>query len=201
MPGCHSRLAGAMFALLLVGGATGCSASVLVGTASTTGAPRSSQPQRPGTCEVAPPEVKIPTGEWTAKETILTTGAIDACAGEHLVRPWDFRQACTAGVCRTYLYTVTYYGTEVAEIAPDGPDRYIATFQPSITPCPHRPGEDNGSNRGYSTLTLWWSSDRKTLHGLSRDHQVGPCGGGPDDTSSYVAERTNPAATPPAEGP
>jgi hypothetical protein len=209
MPSRHARLYGGMFAVLILGGASGCSAGVSVGTpptASSSQAPdpvvaATSQPQRPGTCKIAPPQVDLPTGEWTARETILTTGAIDACAGERLVRPWDFRRVCDAGTCRTYLYTASYYGPEVAEIAPDGRERYIATFKPSNVPCPHRPGEDAGINRNYRTITLWWSSHRQVLHALSQAHQVGPCGGGPDDTSSYAATRTNPAASPPAEGP
>lgn len=134
-------------------------------------------------------------------ETILTTGAIDACAGERRMRPWDFRHICDAGTCQTYLYTASYYGPRVAKITPDGRERYIAKFQPSTVPCPHRPGEDAGSNHGYTTMILWWSSRRQILHGLSREHQVGRCGGRSVDTSSFVATRTNPAANPPAEGP
>jgi hypothetical protein len=159
------------------------------------------QPQSPGTCQIAPPQVHFPIGEWTATETILTTNAIDACAGERLVRPWDFRRVCDAGSCRTSLYTASYYGTVAATVMPDGGNRYIATFPPSTTPCPPRPGEDIRTNREYATLTLWWSSHRQILHGLSRAYQVGPCGGGQDETSSYVVTRTNPAASPPAEGP
>ncbi len=210
MPTRPARLYGAMFAILLLVGASGCSASVSVGTSPTTGTPQApdraistgqapistatAQPQRPGTCQIAPPQVNFPTGEWTARETVLTTGAIDACAGERMVRPWDFRRVCDAGTCKTYLYTASYYGVDVAEVVPDGRERYVATFQTSSVPCPHRPREDAGTNRAYSTMTLWWSSHKHILHGLSRDYQVGPCGGGPDDTSSYVAVRTNPAA-------
>jgi hypothetical protein len=117
------------------------------------------------------------------------------------VRPWDFRHACDAGTCETYLYTASYYGVEVAKVVPDGHERYVATFQPSPVPCPHRPGEDAGTNRDYSTITLGWSSHRQILHGLRREYQVGPCGGGPAETASYVAVRTNPAANPPAQGP
>jgi hypothetical protein len=217
MPSHRARLYGGMFAVLLLGGASGCSASVSVGMAPTTSTPQApdratstgqtpvaaatTQPQRPGTCQIAPPQVNFPTGEWTARETVLTTDAVDACAGERLVRPWDFRRVCDVGTCKTYLYTASYYGTDVAEIVPDGRERYVATFQPSTVPCPHRPGEDAGTNRDYATITLWWSSHRQILHGLSRDHQVGRCGGAPDDTSSYVAIRTNPATNPPAEGP
>jgi hypothetical protein len=212
-----ARLCGSMLAVLLVGVASGCSASVSGGTPPTTstlqapgrsantGRARSvaatAQPQAPGTCQIAPPKVSVPTGEWTATETVLTTSAIDECAGEKTVRPWDFRRVCDAGTCKTVLYTVGYYGTEAAEIVPDGRERYVATFQTSTVPCPHRPGEDAGANRYYSTMTLWWASDRHVLHGLKRAHQVGPCGGGPVSTSSYVAERTNPTADPPAEGP
>ncbi|HTZ62783.1 MAG TPA: hypothetical protein VMB51_01625 [Solirubrobacteraceae bacterium] len=159
------------------------------------------QPQRPGTCQIAPPQVRFATGEWTATETILTTNAIDACAGERLVRPWDFRRVCNAESCKTSLYTASYYGTLAATIVPDGGNRYVATFPPSTTPCPHRPGEDIRANREYKTLTLWWSSHRQILHGLSRAYQVGPCGGGQGETSSYVVTRTSPAANPPAEGP
>jgi hypothetical protein len=213
----RARRYGGMLAVLLLGGASGCGASVSVGRAPTTSilqapdraaiaeetraAASTTRPQRPGTCKIAPPQVNFPTGEWTARETILTTSAIDACAGERLVRPWDFRRICHANTCKTYLYTASYYGPVVAEIAPDGRERYVATFQPSTVPCPHRPGENAGIDRDYSTMTLWWSSHRQILHGLSRDHQAGPCDGGPDDTSGYVATRTNPAANPPAEGP
>lgn len=209
MPSCRACLCGAIFAVLILGGASGCGASVWIGrppTSSTRKTPAqalaaATQPQRPGTCQIAPPQATFPTGAWTATETILTTSAIDACAGERLVRPWDFRRICDAASCKTYLYTASYYGIAVAEIAPDGPERYVATFQPSTVPCPHRPGEDAGANRDYSTMTLWWTSHEQVLHGLSRDHQVGPCDGGPDETSNYVAVRTNPAASPPAEGP
>jgi hypothetical protein len=103
--------------------------------------------------------------------------------------------------CKTYLYTASYYGTAVAEIVPDGRDRYVAVFRATTVPCPHRPGEDTGTDRGYSTMTLSWSSDIQSLHGLVRERQVGPCGGGPSETFSYVARRTNPNANPPAEGP
>jgi hypothetical protein len=159
------------------------------------------QPQRPGTCRIAPPEVHFPSGDWTATATVLTTNSVDACAGEQVVRPWDFRRLCKAGACKTFLFTAGYYGVDVAKIVPDGRDRYVAIFQPSRVPCPHRPGQYTGSNQYYSTVTLWWSPDRQILHGLGRDHQVGPCGGGPSETSSYVATRTNPAANPPAQGP
>ena len=160
-----------------------------------------SHPQAPGTCKIPPPQVHFPIGEWTATETILTTNAIDVCAGERLVGPWDFRRTCDAGTCKTYLYTATYYGVAVAKVVPDGRGRYVATFQPASVPCPHRPGEDAGTNRGYSTMTLWWSSHRQILHGLRRRYQVGPCGGDPAESSSYVVTRTHPAARPPAEGP
>jgi hypothetical protein len=203
MPNARVRLCGASLAVLL--GASGCGASFSVGirtSAKTTRTPvEAATPQRPGTCQVAPPQVKLPTGEWTATETTLTTNAIDGCVGERQVRPLDFRRVCHAGTCKTYLYSVSYYGPVVASVVPDGRDRYLATFQPSPVPCPHRPGEDAGTNRDYSTMTLLWSPRMQALHGLLRDHQVGPCGGGAPDTSSYVAVRTNPAADPPAEGP
>jgi hypothetical protein len=211
-----ARQYGATFAVLLLLGASGCSAGVSVGTPPTTSTPGApgratstgqvpastaiAQPQRPGTCKIAPPQVNFPTGEWTARETVLTTSAVDACAGERLVRPWDFRRVCETGTCKTYLYTASYYGVDVAKVVHDGRERYVATFPTSSVPCPHRPGEDAGTNRDYSTMTLWWSSHRQILHGLSRDYQVGPCGGG-RDSSSYVAARTNPAANPPANGP
>jgi hypothetical protein len=100
------------------------------------------------------------------------------------------------------LFTVSYYGVEVAKIVPDNRlPGYVAVFQPTTVPCPHRPGENAGTNQYYRTMTLWWSPDRQVLHGLKRGHQVGACGGGPSETSSYVATRTNPAANPPAEGP
>jgi hypothetical protein len=205
MPGPRARLCGAMFAILLLGGASGCGTSFSIGirtSARTTQTPvEAATPQRPGTCQIAPPRVHFPTGEWTATRTILTTSAIDACAGERMVRPWDFRRLCKAGTCKTYLYTASYYGTAGAEIVPDGPDRYLAVFPPQTVPCPHRPGEDAGTNQDYTTLTLWRSPHTQILHGFEREHQVGPCGGGSPDTSSYVATRTNPTANPPAEGP
>jgi hypothetical protein len=201
----RARLCGAVFAVLLLGGASGCGASFSIGirtSASTARTPvEAATPQRPGTCQIAPPQVHFPTGEWTATETILTTNAIDACVGEHLVRPLDFRRRCKAGTCKTYLFSASYYGVAVAQIVPAGRDRYVAVFPPQTVPCPHRPGEDTGTNRGYSTMTLSWSPDRQSLHGLVRERQVGPCGGGPSETFSYVARRTNPTATPPAEGP
>lgn len=206
-----------MLAVLLLGGASGCSASVSVGTpptTSTTQAPdratgtgqapisaTTSQPQRPGTCEIAPPQVRLPAGGWTATETILTTSAIDICAGERKMRPWSFHRVCDADTCRTYLYTASYYGEKVATIVPADRGRYLARFQTSTVPCPHRPGEDAGTNQDHSTITLWWSSHRQILHGLGRDYQVGPCGGGPGETARYTAVRTDPAANPPAEGP
>ncbi|HTU78313.1 MAG TPA: hypothetical protein VMF09_06080 [Solirubrobacteraceae bacterium] len=157
--------------------------------------------QRLGTCQVAPPQVNFPAGAWTASETILTTNAIDACAGERLVRPWDFRRRCDAGTCKTFLYTASYYQVVVAEIVRDGRGRYTAIFQPTSVPCPHRPDENAGTDRDYTTMTLWSSPHTQILHALSRDYQVGPCGGGPVETSSYVVTRTNPTARPPAVGP
>jgi hypothetical protein len=117
------------------------------------------------------------------------------------VRPWDFRRFCKASTCTTYLFTASYYGVVVAQIVPHGRDQYVAVFRPSPVPCPHRPGENAGTNQDYSTLTLSWSANKQTLHGFEREHQVGPCGGGPSATSSYVATRTNPSANPPAESP
>lgn len=194
-----------MFAVLLLGGASGCGASVWVRirtTASTTQTPaEAATAQRPGTCQVAPPKVHLPAGEWTATKTVLTTNAIDVCAGERQVRPWDFRRLCKANTCMTYLVTASYYGVDTAQISPDGPGRYVAVFQPQTVPCPHRPGEDAGTNQDYSTLTLSWSPNKQTLHGFERQHQVGPCGGGPGENLDYVATRTDPAANPRAEGP
>jgi hypothetical protein len=205
MSSSRARLCGSVFAVLLLGGASGCGASVWVGirtTASTTQTPaEAATAQRPGTCQVAPPKVHLPTGEWTATKMVLTTNAIDVCAGERQTRPWDFRRRCRAGTCKTYLFTASYYGVEVAQIVPHGRYQYVAVFQPSPVPCPHRPGENAGTNQDYSTLTLTWSPNKQTLHGLERQHQVGPCGGGPGETSSYVAVRSDPAANPPAEGP
>jgi hypothetical protein len=204
MPSPRARLCDAMFAVLLLGGASGCGASFSTGIrtpAITTQTPvEAATPQRPGTCRIAPPQVHFPTGEWTSTETVLSTNAIDACAGERLVRPLDFRRLCKAGTCKTYLFSASDYGAAVAKIVPNGRG-YVAIFQPQTVPCPHRPGEDAGTNQDYSTMTLWWSPHTQTLHGLLRDHQVGPCGGGPTETSSYVARRTNPNAKPPAEGP
>jgi hypothetical protein len=207
-------LHGAMFAVFLLGGASGCGVTVSVGTNRSTEPPdrptgpeqaratvTADQPQRPGTCQVAPPQIHVPTGEWTATETILSTGAIDACAGERLVRPMDFRRRCDAGHCKTYLYSVSYYGVVVAEVVSAGQGLYRATFQIETVPCPHRPGEDAGTNQGRETITLWWSPDKPTLHGVGRERQVGACGGGPADLSSYEIKRTNPTAKPPAEGP
>lgn len=211
------RLHGAIFAVLLLGGASGCGATVYVGTPPASGgtqapdrstspeqarvAAAAGQTQRPGTCQVAPPQVHIPTGEWTATETILTTYAIDVCAGERRVRPWDFRRICRAGNCKTYLYTVSYYGVRVAEVVPVSRGRYVATFRPDTVPCPHRPEEDAGTNQNHETITLWWSRDKQALHGLSREYQVGDCGRGAVSTSSDTVVRTYAAANPPAQGP
>jgi hypothetical protein len=211
----RARLLRAVLAVLLLGGASGCGASLSIGrpadpsAAKATGrltsaqrAASTAQPQRPGTCQIAPPQVHFPTGGWTATETILTTNSIDACAGERLVRPVDFRRLCRAGRCRTFLFSASYYGVAVAKIVPDGRlPGYVAVFPPTTVPCPHRRGEDAGTNQDYSTITLWWSPDRQVLHGLGREHQVGRCGGGPSETYSFVATRTDPAANPPAEGP
>jgi len=206
------RLCGAMLAVLLLDATSGCGATVYVGSTSidtpdrpvSTARARTTateHAQRPGTCQIAPPQLRVPTGEWTATETILHTNAIDACAGEQLVRPWDFRRRCRAGHCKTYLYTVSYYGLSVAEVAPAGRGRYLASFPPEPVPCPHRPGEDAGTNQDQGTIVIWWSADKGTLHGLGRDQQVGPCGGGPPTTSSYEARRTDPAVRPLAAGP
>lgn len=212
----RARSTGVMFAVLLLCSTSGCSAGVSVGTPPTSPTQAASRPrgavqaraaavtgqvQRPGSCRIAPPQVHVPTGEWTATETILDTSSVDACAGERLVRPWDFRRLCDVGHCETYLYTVGYYGVDVAEVVPKGRGRYVATFRAESVPCPHRPGEDAGRNLSYGTITLWWSPHKRTLQGLGRDYQTGACGGGPPDTSRYVAERTNPTANPPAEGP
>jgi hypothetical protein len=207
-------LCGVIFAVLL-GGASGCGASLSIGTIAYSSPPQApvqyttttrtpveaATPQRPGTCQVAPPQVHLPPGEWTATETVLTTNAIDVCAGERLVRPWDFRRLCKAGTCKTYLFTADYYEEERAQIVHDGRDRYVAVFQPTTVPCPHRPGEGTGTDRSYATATLWWSPETQIIHGLAREHQVGACGGGPGETYSYVAKRTDPAKDPPAEGP
>lgn len=82
--------------------------------------------------------------------------------------------AADAGNCKSYLYTVSYYGAEVAEVVPDGRGRYVSTPPPEPVPCPHRPGEDAGTSQDHSRLTLWWSPDKQTLHGLRREYQVGP---------------------------
>jgi hypothetical protein len=204
MPSPRVRLCGAVFAILLLGGASGCGASFSIGirtSANTTQTPvEDATPQRPGTCQIAPPQVHLPTGEWTATETILTTNAIDACAGERLMRPWDFRRRCDAGTCKTYLFTASYYGVDVAQIVPDGRDRYVAVFRPTPVPCPHRPGENAGTNEDSGTITLWRSPHTQILHGLGRERQTGPCGSGLISTSSYVATRTNTTVNLPAEG-
>jgi hypothetical protein len=213
MTTCRARLHGAMFAVLLLGGASGCGATVSVwtssmktpdrptGTAQARATTANEQTQRPGTCQIAPPQMHITTGEWTATKDILSTDAIDVCKGERQVRPMDFRRRCDANHCKTYLYTADYYGVMVANVVTTGQGRYLATFQPQTVPCPHRPGEDAGTNQDHGTIMLWWSPDKQTLHGLGREYQVGACGGGPGETSSYEVKRTNPTATPLAEGP
>ena len=205
MPSARGRLCGVILAVFLLGGASGCGASLPIGTPASTqqGSVRSATtaqtaavavtPQRPGTCRIPPPQVHFPSGEWTATETVLTTNAVDGCAGERLVRPWDFRRLCKAGICKTYLFTASYYAVEVAQIAPDGRDRYMAVFKPATVPCPHRPGEDTGTNRSYSTIILWWSPDMQMVHGLSRERQVGPCGGGPPEPRATWRDAQIPA--------
>lgn len=218
------RPLGALLALLLLGACSGCGAgaSLWVRTGTSTSpasgsnateqvvdtgltpseaAAAASHRQRPGTCRIAPPQGNFPTGEWTASKTILSTNAVDSCAGEHEVRPWDFRHVCHAGRCETYLLTESYYGVDVALIEPKGHDRYLAVFQATIVPCPHRAGEAPPTNTEYSTMTLSWSARTQTLHGMVQDRQTGPCGGGPPETASYVATRTSPSAEPPAAGP
>ena len=148
--------------------------------------------QRPGTREVSSPHVHIPTGDWTATETILETKSVDACAGERLVCPWDFRRLCKAGKCKTYLYTMSYYGVEAAEVVANGRGGYVAKFPPSTVPCPHRRGEDAGTNESRGTITIRWSDAGRTLRGIGRKYQEGACGGGPPDTSRYVATRDGP---------
>jgi hypothetical protein len=152
--------------------------------------------QQPGTCRIAPPQVTFPTGDWTATGTVLTTSAI-----ERDVRPWDFRRVCAAGTCKTYLHVGTYYGVDVAEIVPEGRQRYLAIFRPESVPCSHLPGRKFRSNLDYTTISLWWSPRGQVLHGLARSYQRGPCGGGSPETDSYVVIRTHPDANPAAEGP
>lgn len=190
----RARLLRVTFAIFLFAGAGGYGA---VWTRSTKTLDR----QRPGTCQIGPPQIHVPTGEWTATETILKTYAIDTCTGERLIRPIDFRRRCKAGHCKTYLYSVNYYGISVAEVVPTGRGRYLATFRPVTVPCPHRPREDTGTNQDHGTITLWWAQDKQILRGLSQDYQVGICGGNPAETASYEIKRTNPTAMPPAEGP
>jgi hypothetical protein len=210
----RALLYGAIFAVLLLGGASGCGATVSAWTSSSMRTPDrliesaqarattvGEQTQRPSTCQIAPPQINVPTGEWTAIKTILSTNAIDVCKGERLVRPMDFRRRCNAGHCKTYLYTVSYYGIMVADVLPARHGRYLATLRPQTVPCPHRPGEDTGTNQDRGAIELWWSPNKQILHGLGRQYQVGACGGGPAETSSYEAKRTNPTAKPPAEGP
>jgi hypothetical protein len=210
----RARLLTALLTALLLGSTGGCGGSLTIGTPAGTGGPKApaqltnaqtravaSTAQRPGTCQVAPPQVHLPTGEWTATRTILTTNAIDFCAGERQLWPWDFRRLCKAGKCQTFLFSADYYRVDVARIVPDGHDKYVALFEPTPVPCPHRPGEDAGTNQYHSTVTLRWSPEKQMLYGFERAHQVGRCGGGPYETSSYVATRTNPAANPPAQGP
>jgi hypothetical protein len=157
--------------------------------------------QTPGSCVIGPPEHHFRTGEWTATETILRTSAIDGCNGERRLRPLDFRRGCVGRVCTTVVYTESYYGVDAGEVRPLGHGHYVVNFPPSGVPCPHRPGEDAGINRAYETFTLWWSRSGQELHGMVRDAQVGPCGGGPAEVSSFVAVRSDPTAVPPAEGP
>jgi hypothetical protein len=206
-----------MCAALLMGCVSGCGASTSAGTPPSTvaAAPATasgdvaqapvasatSRPQKPGTCEIAPPRVQLPTGEWTATTTILSTNAIDACEGEQAVRPWDFRRRCAARRCTTYLFTASYYGIEVAKVVRIGHGRFLAVFRPTTVPCPHRPGEDAGSNKGYKTITFSFEPHSGTIRGLGRERQRGPCGGGPAGIKRYVVERTDPAANPPAPGP
>ncbi len=116
----RARFYGAMFAGLLLGGASGCGATVwiktsgsttmpgAIGTARARAAAADEQTQTPGTCQVPPPQIHMPNGEWTATKTILSTDAIDICKGERQVRPMDFRRRCEAGHCKTYLYTVDF---------------------------------------------------------------------------------------------
>jgi hypothetical protein len=208
----RARFYGAMFAGFLLGCASGCGATVWIktsgstttpgpiGTARARAAAADEQTQRPGTCQVTPPQIHMPNGEWTATKTILSTNAIDICKGERQVRPMDFRRRCEAGHCKTYLYTADFYGEMVADVVSAGHGRYLAIFRPQTVPCPHRPGENTGTNQAHETITLWWSPNKQTLQGLGRDYQVGACGGGPAETSSYEVKRTNPTQKPPAEG-
>ena len=85
---------------------------------------------------------------------------------------WSFRHRCEAGRCKTYLFTASYYGVSVAQVAPDGRNRYLAVFPRHTVPCPHRPGEDAGTNQDHSTLTLEWSPNKQTLHGFESQRQV-----------------------------
>lgn len=204
----RARLWGTVLAAVLLFACTGCGEAVSVSEGSgglkVSAHPLSevAQAPKPGVCSIPSPRAHFATGEWTAHETILTTDAADGCVGEQTVHPWDFRRLCKAGRCETYLLTQSLYNPlEIAPITPDGSGHYTAVFPPSTAPCPHRPGEDAGRNTLYGIITLWWSDDRQTLYGFRRERYVGPCGGGPPETGSYVAVRTNPAANWPADGP
>lgn len=200
----RARCCGAMFvSMLALGGASGCGASVSAVTQPANARPVAvnGQPQRPGTCQFAPPSIRIPTGEWTATETTLSTNAADACAGERVVRPIDFRRHCAAGHCETVLFTVGYYGLLVANVRPAGNGRYIANYLPHTVPCPHPPGQSRGTNEAHKTLVLS-SSGKKVLVGRGTTYQKGSCGRGiRPETSAFVIRWTNPNANPPPEGP
>ena len=150
---------------------SGCGVGVELSTAARENQPTAEQtklaetrPQLAGTCKVAPPEVQLPSGDWTATATILSTEAIDACVGQKYIRPWTFRLVCLAGQCKTYLHTFSYYGEEVAEVVPTGVSTYEVAFPPTNVPCPHRPREDTGTNRVYTQISFWWSSPGQSAH-------------------------------------
>ena len=202
----RSRFGGATVAIFVLAGLSGCGVSLGTPHRPTRSpqeqaAVSAGYAQRPGACQIAPPRIHFPTGEWTATGTVINTNAIDGCVGEKQVRPWDFRRICHGSHCETFLLTATYYAVAIAHVVQTGPGQYVAIFRPTPIPCPHPPGEQRGFNQDHGTITLRWSPDKQTLKGMSRDYQVGPCGGGPAEVDSYVVRRTDPAANPPAQGP
>jgi hypothetical protein len=174
-----------LVATLLAGASSGCAVGI-----STPGSPAGNVPR---------PYVHFSTGAWTATGTILETRAVDARLGERIVRPWAFGKQCEHGACRTTFSRQTLYTYEQTTLSPHG-RFYVAHFPAEIVPCPHRPGEDAGSNEDYATFTLWWSAEHQAVFATEKQNQVGRCGGGTERTS-WIAKRTDPAAAVPAPGP
>lgn len=177
----------AMLAVAVVVGSAGCG-----GIGSTV----TRSPIRPGS--VALPDVRLPSGEWAAKGTVIrAVNSADAPAGTKLVRPWTFRKVCDRE-CHTLFLRQTLYGpSETKLLAHAGV--YTASFPPVTVPCAHYAGEDAGTALSYDTYRLRWTANRRQILAIQHQRSVSrSCPG--TQTTRWVATRVEPAAVP-APGP